>query len=101
MGAQCQIKKVSFFIFYLIFIQNHPQYQNHVFKIILLFQYDFNIADANTLYSSSVIKAKFKIEDTVREFLCLPEAPRRQCRDINEAAFQVALDLASDEARER
>merc|ERR1711976_617104 len=29
------------------------------------------------------------------------EAPRRQCKDINEAAFQLALELASEEARER
>jgi len=64
-------------------------------------QYDSNIADANTLYSASVIKAKFKIEDTVRESLCLPEAPRRQCKDINQEAFNLALSLASEEARER
>jgi len=64
-------------------------------------QYDSNIADANTLYSASVIKAKFKIEDTVRESLCLPEAPRRQCRDINQEAFNLALSMASEEARQR
>ena len=37
----------------------------------------------------------------MREALCLPAAPRRQCRDINEAAFKLALDLASEEARNR
>ena len=67
----------------------------------LYLQYDSNIADANTLYSASVIKAKFKIEDTVRESLCLPEAPRRQCRDINQEAFNLALSMASEEARQR
>jgi len=64
-------------------------------------QYDTSIADANTLYSASVIKAKFKIEDVVREKLCLSEVPRRQCMDINIAAFDLALSLATEEARER
>ena len=64
-------------------------------------QYEWNPADANTLYSAKVIKAKFKLEDNVRESLCLPEAPRRQCRDINQEAFTLALSLASEEARER
>ena len=59
------------------------------------------MADANTLYSASVIKAKFKLEDNVREALCLSEAPRRQCRNINEGAFDLALQMASEEARER
>merc|ERR1712215_370478 len=64
-------------------------------------QYDSNVADANPLYSASVIKAKFKLEDVVRESLCLPEVTRRQCKDINIAAFDLALSLATDEARER
>jgi len=64
-------------------------------------QYEWNPADANTLYSAKVIKAKFKLEDNVRESLCLPEAPRRQCRDLNQEAFNLALSLASEEARER
>ena len=29
-------------------------------------QYESSVADANVLYSAKVIKAKFKIEDTVR-----------------------------------
>ena len=48
-----------------------------------------------------MIKAKFKLEDNVRESLCLPEAPRRQCRDLNQEAFSLALSLASEEARQR
>jgi len=64
-------------------------------------QYESSVADANTLYSASVIKAKFKLEDVVRENLCLPEVPRRQCMDINIAAFDLALSLATEEARER
>jgi dienelactone hydrolase len=64
-------------------------------------QYDSSVADANTLQSASVIKAKFKLEDVVRESLCLPEVPRKQCMDINIAAFDMALSLATDEARER
>merc|ERR1711915_821081 len=64
-------------------------------------QYDTSVADANTLYSASVIKAKFKLEDVVREALCLPEAPRKQCKDVNAAAFDLALSLATEEARQR
>lgn len=37
----------------------------------------------------------------MRESLCLPEAPRRQCKDINMESFNLALSLASQEARER
>ena len=53
------------------------------------------------MYSASVIKAKFKLEDNVREALCLPEAERKQCMDINQGAFDLAFELASDEAKER
>ena len=35
-----------------------------------------------------VIKAKFKLEDVVRENLCVPVLERRQCKDINEAAYK-------------
>jgi hypothetical protein len=34
-----------------------------------------------------VIKAKYKLEDVVWGNLCLPQAQRRQCRNINEAAL--------------
>ena len=64
-------------------------------------QYDYSLADANVLYSAKVIKGKFKLEDVVRESLCLPEARRKQCKDINVAAFDLALSLASSEARKR
>jgi len=64
-------------------------------------QYESNVADADILISAKVIKAKFKLEDVVRETLCLDEVPRRQCMDINIQAFQTALELATDEARER
>ena len=30
-----------------------------------------------------VFQAKFKLEDPVREALCLPAVPRRQCMHIN------------------
>merc|ERR1712142_781532 len=41
-------------------------------------QYDTSVADANTLYSASVIKAKFKLEDVVREALSLATEEARQ-----------------------
>jgi len=64
-------------------------------------QFDLDLADADTLHSAKVIKAKFKIVDTVREELCMPAIERKQCRDINEAALAVALELASEDARQR
>ena len=35
-----------------------------------------------------VNKDKFKLEDVVREKLCVRELERRQCKDINEAAYK-------------
>ena len=64
-------------------------------------QYDSSVTDSNTLQSVSVIKAKFKLEDVVRESLCLPKVPRKQSMDINIAVFDLALSLATDEARKR
>ncbi|XP_023337662.1 uncharacterized protein LOC111708496 [Eurytemora carolleeae] len=64
-------------------------------------QYDLDLFDAATLKSASVIKAKFKIEDVLRENLCLPEVPRKQCKDINIQALEVAMSLASEDALER
>jgi len=64
-------------------------------------QYESNIADADIFLSAKVIKAKFKLEDPVREALCLPAVPRRQCMDINIKAFETALGLATEEARAR
>lgn len=64
-------------------------------------QYETSLADADTLNSASVIKAKFKLEDVVREALCLPAAERKQCKDVNMAAFDIAFQLATEEARER
>ena len=64
-------------------------------------QYESSVADADILISAKVIKvtnhlylylavwctyylqAKFKLEDVVRETLCLEEVPRKQCMDIN------------------
>ena len=63
-------------------------------------QYESSVADADILISAKVIKvsfhsfqskqapsaahqAKFKLEDVVRETLCLKEVPRKQCMDIN------------------
>lgn len=64
-------------------------------------QYDTSIADADILYSAKVIKAKFKLEDVVREVLCLPLQPRKQCMDVNIKAFDTALALATEEAKNR
>jgi len=64
-------------------------------------QYDWDVADAATLQSASIIKAKFKLEDNVREALCLQPAERRQCMDINVEALKVALEMSSEEARNR
>jgi len=64
-------------------------------------QYELNLADADGFNSATVIKAKFKLEDVVRESLCLPEVERKQCKDVNMAAFNTALELATEEARER
>ena len=83
---------------------SQPQVRNRFVKFLIVmdwrliclpFKYDWSPADANSLYSAKVIKAKFKIEDTVRESLCLGEAARNQCRDINQQAFLTALELAS------
>jgi hypothetical protein len=43
-----------------------------------------------------VIKAKYKLEDLVRSNLCLPPAPRRQCRHINEAALEGQFAIQCD-----
>ena len=58
-------------------------------------QYDLDLFDAATLKSASVIKAKFKIEDVVRENLCLSEMPRKQCKDINIKALEGKEDATS------
>lgn len=62
-------------------------------------QYEFDPADAGSLLSAYVIKSKFKLEDLVLEGLCLPARDRSQCREINRAAYELALSAASEEAR--
>jgi len=64
-------------------------------------QYDLDLFDAGVLISASVIKAKFKLEDVVRESLCVPMIERRQCKDINQAAYNLALEMASEDALKR
>ena len=90
-------------------------------------QGDFHLSQQAQQASSPAPQAKFKLEDVVRETLCLDEVPRKQCMDINIQvrngsckddfsilrltifshphkalqAFQTALELATDEARER
>jgi len=64
-------------------------------------QYDLDLFDAGVLISASVIKAKFKLEDVVRESLCVPMIERRQCKDINQAAYNLALEMASVDALSR
>jgi len=64
-------------------------------------EYDWDAFDAGVLVSASVIKAKFKLEDVVRESLCRPILQRKQCKDINEAAYQVAMEMASEDALSR
>jgi hypothetical protein len=64
-------------------------------------QFESSIIDTDTLFSASVIKAKFKLEDVVRESLCLPPVERRQCMDINMKAFETAMELATEEAKTR
>jgi hypothetical protein len=48
------------------------------------------------------MKSKFKLEDVVlSDGLCQPVAERKQCKDINEAAYKLAMSAASEEAKER
>eukprot|EP00088_Acartia_fossae_P066944 TRINITY_DN8320_c0_g1_i1.p1 TRINITY_DN8320_c0_g1~~TRINITY_DN8320_c0_g1_i1.p1 ORF type:complete len:442 (-),score=86.14 TRINITY_DN8320_c0_g1_i1:90-1340(-) len=63
--------------------------------------YDLDVFDAGVLISASVIKAKFKLEDVVRDSLCVPIIERRQCKDINKEAYEVALEMASEDALQR
>jgi hypothetical protein len=48
------------------------------------------------------MKSKFKLEDVVlSDGLCQSVAERKQCKDINEAAYKLAMSAASEEAKER
>jgi len=64
-------------------------------------QYESSPIDVGILISASVIKAKFKLQDSVREALCLSPVERKQCMDINIQAFNLAMDLATEEAKTR
>jgi hypothetical protein len=65
-------------------------------------QYPYSLLDVGVLLSVDVMKTKFKLEDVVlADGLCLPPEGRKQCKDLNEAAYQLALSVASDEAVER
>ena len=58
--------------------------------------------DVGVLLSADVIKSKFKLEDVIlSEGLCLPPNPRKQCKDLNEAAYHLAMSVASEEAVQR
>lgn len=57
--------------------------------------------DFGGLLSADVIKAKLKLEDVVADHLCQETSSRRQCADINEAAFNLALAASSEEAKTR
>jgi len=64
-------------------------------------EYDWDAFDAGVLTSASVIKAKFKLEDVVRENLCVPVLERRQCKYVNVAAYELAIEMASEDALAR
>lgn len=64
-------------------------------------EYDLDPVDAGAKTSARVIKGKMKLEDTVLESACLPPRPRKQCKDLNEEAFQRAWEVTSDVAKER
>ena len=65
-------------------------------------QYSSSLLDADVLLSADVIKAKFKLEDVVlSEGLCQPVGQRSQCRDLNQAAYDLAMSVASEEAVQR
>ena len=64
--------------------------------------YPIDPLDFGGLISADVTKAKFKLEDVILETVC-SESPavRNQCRDANVKAFELALSIASEEARNR
>ena len=64
--------------------------------------YPIDPLDFGGLISADVTKAKFKLEDVILDNVC-SESPvvRNQCRDVNVKAFELALSIASEEARNR
>ena len=64
--------------------------------------YPIDPLDFGGLISADVTKAKFKLEDVILDNVC-SESPvvRNQCRDVNVKAFELALSVASEEARNR
>ncbi len=69
---------------------------------LFLFQYPSSLLDVGVLLSADVMKSKFKLEDVVlSDGLCQSVAERKQCKDINEAAYKLAMSAASEEAKER
>ena len=57
--------------------------------------------DFGGLVSADTMKAKFKLEDVVEAAVCSSSITRRQCKDVNIGAYELALQAASDEARTR
>jgi len=57
--------------------------------------------DHDSLVSTEVMKAKFRIADDVLKHLCIDYDKRWQCKDINENAFQLARSVSSAKALER
>ena len=64
--------------------------------------YPIDPLDFGGLISADVTKSKFKLEDVILDNVC-SETPvvRNQCRDVNVKAFELALSIASEEARTR
>lgn len=62
--------------------------------------YPVDPLDFGGLISADTVKAKFKLEDVVQTVLC-NSISRRQCKDVNKQAFELALDASSEEAKTR
>jgi len=63
--------------------------------------YPIDPLDFGGLISADVTKAKFKLEDVIQEGICSDSITRKQCKDANIRAYEVALAVSSDEARKR
>ena len=65
------------------------------------YSYDLDPIDTGVLQSASVVKAKFKLEDVVLEGLCFEPRERSQCKDVNQAAIDYALEIADEDTKTR
>ena len=60
--------------------------------------YPIDPLDFGGLISAEIIKAKMKLEDVVQRGICKKQR-RKQCKDVNMKALELALEVSSEEAR--